>query len=197
MFHCIIVSWILTRFQTFMYLFALLDYVKIIDTWCGANVNGNYNDRLDAENACNQKTDCNAFYDTKSENKSFVLCGSPPIMKRSDYFRSSLYTKCTFSIQVFIRKYRKFSISLALKSITIKFIHIIYCLSILGEGEIISGLQIGKPCHFPFLYKGIKYNVCTLHDSPGHPWCASDHEYSTNNFGDCNCELGNRYKIYN
>ena len=78
---------------------------------------------------------------------------------------------------------------------TNKFIHILCYLSILGEGEIISGPQIGKSCHFPFLYKGSEYNECTTEDSPGQPWCASEEQYSTSNFGFCKCPFGNNYKF--
>ena len=55
----------------------------------------------------------------------------------------------------------------------------------------ISGPQIGKPCHLPFSYKGVIYNGCTIEDSPGIPWCAAEEEYSTNNFGYCKCPFGN------
>jgi hypothetical protein len=88
--------------------FTVLDYDKTMDKWCEANVNGKYSDLLDAQIACDERTDCYAFYDTKSDNKSFVLCGSPPLMQRSDYFRSRLYTKCRILIQGFIRSYHEF-----------------------------------------------------------------------------------------
>ena len=94
--HCI-------RFRKFIYVFTHLDYVKTNDKWCGGNINGNYNNLVDAKNACNQKTNCNAFYDIKSDNKSFVLCGSLSIMKQSDYLKSSLNTKCKMSfMNIFI-----------------------------------------------------------------------------------------------
>ena len=57
--------------------------------------------------------------------------------------------------------------------------------STLGESKIIAGPHTGIPCHFPYLYKGVRYHGCTMEDSPGLPWCASDQEYSTDNFGYC------------
>ena len=81
------------------------------------------------------------------------------------------------------------------KNFTNKSIHILCYLSILGEGEIISGSQKGKSCHFPFLYKGKEHNECTMEDSPGQPWCASEEQYSTSNFGFCKCPFGNNYKF--
>ena len=88
-----------------MYYLSLLDYVKTNDMWCRGPDNSNepdnynlvtakYNDLLYAQEKCNRKKDCKAFYDTGSQNNSFVLCGSPYQLKSSDYFRSSLYTKC-------------------------------------------------------------------------------------------------------
>ena len=66
---------------------------------------------------------------------------------------------------------------------------------IVGEGKIISGAQTGKPCHFPFLYKGVQYNGCTMKDSTDQPWCASEQEYSVTNFGYCNCPFGKSKRL--
>ena len=65
-----------------------------------------------------------------------------------------------------------------------------YILLFLGEGEIISGSQIGKPCHFPYLYKGVEYKGCTMEDSPSQPWCSSEKSYSSANYGYCRCPFG-------
>ena len=77
------------------------------------------------------------------------------------------------------------------------FIRILHTLNsfILGEGEIISGPQIGKPCHFPYVYKGVNYNGCIMEDSPGQPWCSSDKVYSNDNVGHCKCSIGNNYSF--
>jgi hypothetical protein len=64
-----------------------------------------------------------------------------------------------------------------------------------GLSEIISGPQTGKPCHFPYIYKGVEYNGCTMEDSPGTPWCASNEEYSNTNYGYCNCSFGGTRNI--
>ena len=85
--------------------FALLDYVKTSNKWCGQNELGIYNDQIEAQNACNEENDCSGFYDLKSENTLFVLCQSPHFIKRSDYLGSSLYIKCKISIQDFLSRY--------------------------------------------------------------------------------------------
>ena len=34
-------------------------------------------------------------------------------------------------------------------------------------------VEEGCPCHFPFKWKGIRHDACTMHDTPnGKPWCA-------------------------
>ena len=63
-------------------------------------MDGTYDNLLDAQNACIQEKDCKMFYDIKSENNSFVLCGSPYLLKRSDFLSSRLFTKCkTFHLR--------------------------------------------------------------------------------------------------
>ena len=62
---------------------------------------------------------------------------------------------------------------------------------VVGKGEIISGPNKGKPCFFPFKYKGIKFDKCTTEDAIGTPWCATAPIYSKKDFGYCNCPFGN------
>ena len=91
-----------------MHLLALSDYVQTKNRWCGPwDESGKYNNLVDAENACNQNKACKAFYDIRSQNDSFVLCGPPHLIKRSAYLRSTLYTKCKFSIESFFCSLKK------------------------------------------------------------------------------------------
>ena len=84
------------------------DYVEMENKWCGPKLGKEYPRLLDAQTACDQDRNCRMFYDIKSENKAFVLCGSDSYydnlynnfnyyeVKRSEFLRSRLYMKCKF-----------------------------------------------------------------------------------------------------
>ena len=67
-------------------------------------------------------------------------------------------------------------------------IQIIYrYVQFLGRGNIVSGPNAGKTCHFPFEYEGEKHSKCILNDSGGQPWCSSTAYYTAHTFGYCDC----------
>ena len=57
--------------------------------------------------------------------------------------------------------------------------------------------QRGKPCRFPFIYKGITYSECT-DKSWNKPWCSThvdkEGKFISDKWGNCDtgCELGNK-----
>ena len=56
-----------------------------------------------------------------------------------------------------------------------------------GIDKTIAGPSRNRSCHFPFEYKGKKNYGCITDDSQGMPWCATESEYSDDNFGYCDC----------
>ena len=60
-----------------------------------AEIQYKFRTKTDAQDACNEKKEkCKVFYETRSESNAFVLCGPPYQLKQSDYFGSTLYSKC-------------------------------------------------------------------------------------------------------
>ena len=55
-----------------------------------------------------------------------------------------------------------------------------------------GGGQVGKPCVFPFEYKGKKYSNCAWEIGEAKPWCSTKveptgkHVTGGNHWGDCN-----------
>lgn len=48
-----------------------------------------------------------------------------------------------------------------------------------------GGNASNAPCHFPFKWKGIAYNECSMVDNHGKQWCFTDKKNS--NWGNCRC----------
>jgi len=84
------------------------------------------------------------------------------------------------------------------------------CCKTLGSNQ----TAFGKPCVFPFKFKGVEYNACTYENSE-HLWCATeieeDGDMMPNRYGDCDkvknvngesicpltkCEAGSTWKTW-
>lgn len=75
----------------------MADYVKLDNKWCEPQIEETKNDWLSAKVACDNDRHCKMFYDVKSANKTFVLCGAFPITRTSEFLESTAYTKCNFA----------------------------------------------------------------------------------------------------
>ena len=83
--------------------------MKAKDKWCEPPIDVTQNTPTNAVGRCNNDRDCRMFYDVRSANKSFVLCGSASVTKNSDFLGSNLYMKCKFlNKQLKCRLYHRF-----------------------------------------------------------------------------------------
>ena len=78
----------------FFLIMELQDYVRRPNKWCEPHKGKSERTLMRAQEVCSSNKNCRMFYDIKSENKTFVLCGPSSIAKNSNVLASSLYLKC-------------------------------------------------------------------------------------------------------
>ena len=186
------------------------DYVEMENKWCGPKLGKEYQRLLDAQTACDQDRNCRMFYDLKSENKAFVLCGSDSFydnlynnfnyyeVKRSEFLRSRLYMKCEYlTVCSCRRKANKMYITLS-KSLVYFYITFTSLLPWrTGDSTTIAGPDVDRPCHFPFEYGGTEHKQCIMDHSNDRPWCSVSKYVTSSTIGNCSCFTQGRKSIIN
>ena len=78
----------------------LADYVKIENKSCAPNFDLVKTSLANAEKICSDARDCRMFYDVQSTNETFGICGPSSVIKNSEVFGSSIYTKCNVMLVI-------------------------------------------------------------------------------------------------
>ena len=63
--------------------------------WCNPQLEKTETDLTTAKTRCDNERNCEMFYEVKSANKTFVMCGKFSVIRTSDFLGSSIYVKCT------------------------------------------------------------------------------------------------------